>query len=291
MKEVVLVRLLSKYMLFLILLLSFTFIKVDALSLDKNEISIVKGQSDSINLSVNVTEEIKSIDFNLIFSSYDVPAKFIVNENYSLTTSGISNKVSFDAPVSGNIDLGSIEMSVVPSPQLSAAYINLTNAKATTSNGNVITLNSNTINVNILNETVSSDEKTTEKVETTGSTILESIESEIVNIKVKKDVYEYNVTVSEDIKELDLKPIITDESYKVNISSQKIDSNKNNKITITLTNNSEKVVYTVNVKVNKKVTIDESEAPTYSYKGKWIIVAGIFVVVLFSGLYISKNRD
>lgn len=290
MKEVVGVR--KIFMLFVMILLSFTFIKTEALILDKSEVSVVKGQQESVSLSINVEEEIQNLEFSLVFSTYDIPAKFVVSGEHTSSVSGITNKVNFATPISGNINLGTIDVSVVSSPSTSVGYINLTGVKATTTGGTVINLNAGTITVNVLDETVvETEEETTTKVVDVKKEVLKSIESNIVDIKLKDDIYEYTVNVENDVQELDLKPILIDNTYKVEVSNQNLVGITNKKITITLTKNKDKKVYTINVKKDVVVTKDDSEeVPEFKYKGKLWIAAAIFVVLLVCGIGLSKKK-
>ena len=118
-----------KFFCVLIIVLSLGIINVKAISLDKTDVSIQKGGVENVNISLNTTEEITSVDFSLIFSTYDLPAKFVVNSLYSGTINGINNKVSFIEPVSGSINLGSVEISAGLNAQKTTGYINITNIK------------------------------------------------------------------------------------------------------------------------------------------------------------------
>lgn len=281
----------KRKILTVLLLMILLPINVYALDIDnKNELTIESGKNETINLTTNVDYEVKEIKFTLVYTTYDIPAYF--NVASGLTDSnpnGIVHKISFNEPVSGEIDLGTISVKVVNYPTVNNGTITLHSASATTTDGEVITLKSQTINVNI--GTKQEKEEEVKKVEI--KNMLDKIESDIVNIDIKEDVYEYNVKIKDSIKELDLKPIVKDNNYKVEISNQKIDELKDNKITIKVSNEDVSEEYIINIKQIKseEVKIDKEESNTeYKYKSKWVVMIIILSVVLFIGIVLMKKK-
>ena len=65
---------------------------VDALSLDSNTITLSKGESSSVGIYANLDEEATSVSFSLIFTSYDVPATFKVEDGFKNV---VSNSINF----------------------------------------------------------------------------------------------------------------------------------------------------------------------------------------------------
>lgn len=264
-------------------------IEAKALSVDKNNLTIEKGKSESIGLYAEVESEITEIQFTMVYTTYDIPAYYNVEAGLTDTNpNGISHKIIFSNPVSGKIKLGSINTNVVNNPKVTAGSINIHSAKATTTNNDVINLDAQTINVTIGEKVVEVIEETPKK------NLLDRIESEIVKIEIKEDVYEYKVNVKEDIEELDLKAIAKDESYQVEISNQKISELEDNKIIITVKteNNTEEYIVIVN-KLNKieDIEIDEEKfESTYKYKGKWVTMIIALSIVLFVGLALTKKK-
>ena len=265
-------------------------INVQALIIDNNNLTIEKGNSNTISLSTNTNVEISSLQFTLVYTSYDVPAYFKLEDGLTETNpNGIVHKINFTNPVSGNIKLGTIKIDVVANPKITASSINIHGAKAITTNGETINLKSQTINVTIgtPKETTNKEEKTEVK------NLLERIESNLVNIELKEDIYEYEVNIKEDIEELDLKPIVKDEKYKVEISNQKINELENNQIVITVSNEDYKEEYKITV---SKMEIEEVEIDeevfesTYNNKGKWIFIIIIMSLALFVGLFMIKKK-
>lgn len=345
-------KLLEKLFVFIVLMFIF-LVRVEALSVSKSEVTIKSGGTDSVDLFLNVTEgkEVSSVQFDLVFSTYDVPGNFKVAEGYTNSGSGISHKIVFDTPVTGSVKIGSVSLNVVESPKEQSGTIRINNAKAitTTSEEVILTNPSITVVVNkestptievpsndeLVNNTPSEvpkiedkkeevkKEEETKKEEKTESTttettdsqsedsdkkeedksvvkeekksVLKEIQSDLVKIRLKEDVFEYTVKVKEEVEELDLKPILDDDSYSVDISSQKISELKDGKIIISITKEEEKIEYVINVKVNNgdflsDIEIDNGEGPKYEYKGKWIGLIITFVVILLGGLIFSKKK-
>ena len=260
---------------------------VKALTVSENNLNISAGNTKNIELSTNTDANLTSVEFTLVFDSYDVPAYFSVNSMYTDTNpNGITHKIVFNEPTAGNIDLGTVVVRVVNNPTIVGSSVNIHSAKGTTEDGNIINLNSQTINIKIGEETVEKNKENTKD-------LLKEINSEIVNIKLKENVFEYEVAIDKDTSELDLSPVAIDDKYKVEVSNQKISELEDNTITITVSDDIDKSTYKINVKVkeeNNSVEIDNSEyKEEKSYKGKWIFLIVCFSVVLFFGVLINKK--
>ena len=269
-------------------------LKVKALSVDKNNLTIEKNKSETINLYTEVNSEITELQFTLVYTTYDVPANFNIETGLTDTNpNGIVHKIIFSSPVSGKIKLGNIKINVVNNPKVTAGTINIHSGKAITSNGETINLDSQTINVKIgTPENDNVNQKKEEPVKKTN--LLDRIESKIVTINLKDDVYEYKINIKEDIEELDLKPIPKNENYKVEITTQKIKELTDNQIIITVKDESNTEEYKIKVntiKNNKDIVIDNEEfIPTFKYKGKWITIIVILSISLFIGLLLIKKK-
>lgn len=337
-------KLLKKLFIFIVFMFIF-LVRVEALSVSKSEVIIKSGGTDSVDLFLNVESgtEISSVQFDLVFSTYDVPGNFKVADGYVNSGAGISHKIVFDTPVTGSVKIGSVSLSVVEAPKEQSGTIRINNAKAITTTSEEVSLTNPSVTVVVnkesdtnvdvpsnednVNNTPSEvpktddkkeEDKKEEKVEsvTTDVTdtkteekeeedvevkeeekkvVLKEIQSDIVKIRLKDDVYEYTVKVKEGIEELDLKPILNDDSYSVDISSQKISELEDGKIIISITKEEEKIDYVINVKVSSgsflsDIEIDDSEGPKYEYKGKWIGFIAVFVVILLGGLIFSRKK-
>lgn len=260
---------------------------VKALTVSENNLNISAGNTKNIELSTNTDANLTSVEFTLVFDSYDVPAYFSVNSMYTDTNpNGITHKIVFNEPTAGNIDLGTVVVRVVNNPTIVGSSVNIHSAKGTTEDGNIINLNSQTINIKIGEETVEKNKENTKD-------LLKEINSEIVNIKLKENVFEYEVSIDKDTSELDLSPVAIDDKYKVEVSNQKISELEDNTITITVSDDIDKSTYKINVKVkeeNNSVEIDNSEyKEEKSYKGKWIFLIICLSIILFFGVLINKK--
>lgn len=278
-------------------------LKVNALSVSKNNLTIEKGKKETIELYTDVDTEVSQITFSLVYTSYDVPGYFTASTGLTDNINGIKHQISFSEPVSGKINLGTISINVTNNPKVTAGTINIHSASALTENGEKITLKSQIINVNITekqqeepNNNNITDEDTPISIEETRETnLLEKIESEIVNIELKKDVYEYTIYVEDELESLDLKPIVKDEKYKLEITSQKIAELKDNQIIITVKDEEYTEEYKILVKKlseqeKLEVEIDESKfEPTHSYKGKWTVLVVLLSITLLAGLFFYKK--
>lgn len=276
------------FMLFISI--SFTT-KVKALNVSENDISLSKGSSTTLSITDNFDKEISKIEFNFVYYSYDVTGNFIVNSNYKVNTSGVAHTITFDNPIKGEVSLGEVRINVVQNPNVKSSNINLNNIRLTTSDGTVINQDNLVITVKVEddinnnpNTTVTEPKKNENNKEK--KNLLESINSDIVNIELKDDTYEYTVNIDEDIKELDLKVVAKNKNTSIDISSQKIEELEDNKIIIKASLDGTSEEYIINVKINKKVQIDESKEDIEvdkSYKGKWLVL----IIILSLGLVIS----
>lgn len=282
-----------KMYIFTIVVLFLGVLNVNALSVSKNDITIERGQSNSIELYANSETEIKSVDFTLVFSTYDIPAYFTpATGNNDTNPNGIAHHVVLGQASSGKVLLGTIDINVKLSAVDTTGVISLSNTSAMGSNGNKINLNIQNINVKVGTPEVTTDNQE-DKKEEKDKNLLDKIESNIVTIELKKDVFDYTVTIPESVKELDLKATAKDSNAKVDISTQKIKDLKDNKIIITVKSNDIEQKYTINVKTKKEDTIkiDKSEFEgSTSYKGKWTLIIVILVVVLVFSLIFNKKK-
>ena len=282
--------------LFKLIILSITLFiitpRVFALSVSEANVTIPPGGGKSIELSTTSDEPLTSIEFTLVYTTYDIPANFIVNNNYTDSSpNGIKHKVNFTNALSGKIVLGTVDIRVVNNPKDTVGTINIHSAKGYTESGEVINLDSQNINVKIGEDTEPTTTNTTEKFD---KNALKEIKSEKVKIELKKDTFDYTVTIPKDLEELDLTPVATNDNYKIEVSNQKINELTDNTITITVSDNQGNSS-TYNIKVNKlkdieKVEIDKSDnLPKNTYTSKWLIAIIFFGVIFFFGLILTKK--
>ncbi len=276
-----------------------------ALTVSENNIEIPKSDRKSIELSTNSEEMLTSVEFTLVYTTYDIPASFIVNPNYTDSNpNGIKHKIIFSEPINGNIILGNININVVDNPKDNAGTVNIHSAIGYTESGETINLTSQNINVTVLNnretdtETNEIEKPKEDKHEETkefDKNVLKEIKSDLVKINIQKDIFEYTITINNDIEKLDLEPIAINESYKVEISNQEIATLEDNKINITITDNKgNKIDYIIKVNILKDISdveIDDSNfKEKNTYKGKWIILVIIFSIILLFGLILTRKK-
>lgn len=276
-------------LIFISFALFFMTNRVFALTVSDSNITMSPGTSKEVELSTTTEVEVSRVEFTLVYSTYDVPANFVVNNIYTDgNPNGIKHIVNFDTPVSGTIKLGTVKINTVNSPRETTGTINIHSAKAITTTGETINLNSQNINVTIGEP---KDEPANDDYD---KNLLKEIKSDKVRIELVKDTFDYEITIDKDLEELDLEPIAINDKYKVTTSTQKISDLEDNKITITVEDNDNHIV-TYNIKVNilkdiKNATIDKN---TYkeknTYQGKWLLAIIFFGIALFVSLIFTKK--
>lgn len=267
--------------LFSISLIFILINKVEALTLEEKELHLAKGETKEIEVTENFSEKIKKLEFNLVYYNNDITGTFQVNSSYQDKTSGIKHEIVFQNGVSGEISLGKLQVLVAKNSSLQKGIININNVQATTLNGKILNLENISLPIFI-------DSK---KENTVTGNLIEKIDSNLVNISLKENTYEYKVTVKEDIKELDLKPITKYQDTIIDISSQKLEKEKNNIIIITAKKDNIEEEYKIQVKYQKDIKIDTHKyKEDNSYKKEWIIIASIFSVIFIIGLFLFKKE-
>lgn len=267
--------------LFSISLIFILINKVEALTLEEKELHLAKGETKEIEVTENFSEKIKKLEFNLVYYNNDITGTFQVNSSYQDKTSGIKHEIVFQNGVSGEISLGKLQVLVAKNSSLQKGIININNVQATTLNGKILNLENISLPIFI-------DSK---KENTVTGNLIEKIDSNLVNISLKENTYEYKVTVKEDIKELDLKPITKYQDTIIDISSQKLEKEKNNIIIITAKKDNIEEEYKIQVKYQKDIKIDTHKyKEDNSYKKKWIIIASIFSIIFIIGLFLFKKE-
>lgn len=285
---------LTKYV-FAVFLLLITFTRVNALEVSKSDVTIEKGGSENVQLFANVNEDIISVTFTLVFSTYDIPAGFTPASGASDTNpNGITHTIVFNEAKSGKVLLGTVNVSAKYNATDVVGTVNIHTASAKKTNEDVINLNAQNINIKIGTPQVEpkQDDKKEEPKEV-DKNLLDKIESKLVKLELKKDVFDYSIMIEDDIEELDLKPIAKDEKTKIEISNQKIKELKDGKIIITAKNGDTEQIYNINVttKKDEPVVIDKEEFEAdKSYKGKWIVVSILLIIALLISMIFSRKK-
>ncbi len=277
-----------------VLITLFTLTEVKAFSVDKDTFYIEPGKKEEVHLYANVEEEITSITFSLTFSSYDASATFTplkgIKDNYNGTT---GHEVVFSEAQKGKIDLGVVTIKTKTSAKERdhAETVLINKGIAKTEDGKQINLNRVNMLIYFGEEGETTTTTNTEPAINTPTNLLERIDSDIVTINLKENIFEYTVTVPSGTEELDLKPITTSESVRVTISSQVINELTDGAITITLEDGKTTQNYKINVKVKKAVKETEvdstTEAKEYHYKWKYIVVI-VLCGAIIAGAYFIK---
>ncbi len=277
------------FLLIFIMIFSFTSYTY-ALIIEDTNIYVEPGKSDKIPLYADLPDDTVEVDFTLFFDSYDIPVTFIAVKDINDTNEdGPVHYLKFKSAVSGRTLLGNISIFVKGNATVPSAGAQFTKAKAINSDGEKKTLNNQEIIVKVGKkpETVTETPK--------NYNLLKEIQSDIVNITLTENVFEYEVLVKSSVEELDLKAIPNEEKYGVSYSTQKISDLEDNKILITVTNGKQKQIYTIKVKTIKeaeKVDIDTEEFEVdNSYKTKWFIIIILLTLVLVVSLILNKKYN
>lgn len=270
-------------LLFTIFLTFMLLNSVDALTLEEKEVSLTKGESKTIQLTEKFTEKVKKIEFNLVYYNNDIIGIFQTNPSYQDKITGIKHEIFFPNGVNGEINLGEIQVTVADKPTVQKGNINISNVQATTISGKVLNIGNESLQVTI------NDKK--EKTETPSKNLIEKIDSNIIQINLKENIYEYKVTVKNDVEELDLKPIAKYQDTTIDVSSQKLEKNKNNTIIIKAKKDDIEEEYKIQVKYQQDIRIDKHKyKQDNSYKKKWSIIMIFFGCFFIVGLLLLKKE-
>lgn len=277
----------------LIIIIFFGIVDVKALEVSDLNPTIQVGETKDIEIYVNAPDNTKQINFSLIFFSYDVVGTFESSVGV-LTTNGTLHSISFNEPITGRVKLGTVKIKISKNILINTGTINLHSANATLTDGTTTKLNNQSIQVNI----------TKEKVEEVKTNLLKEISSNIVNISLEPNKYEYNVSVNNEVNKLDLTGVAIDETYKVDISDQSIKEGKN-QIFITVSKGTISEKYTINVTKDEKKEVlkDEtdknkdkikkdkvSKTENKNFKSGWTVVIIGLIIGFIVGLSMLKKK-
>ena len=275
-----------KKLLFIVILL-FIPITINAenrIYFDEKEINIEPGGTYDVNIKVDSDNDFTEIDFDVIttlkqlkIDKVEISDKF-TNKN----TNGYSLKAT--------------------TPQKSGTVV----AKVTLKADYKPTLNSSGLIKIIDSELISDtkysldkDEISVNIMKSLKSNYLKSLSSEIVSFEFDKEKTEYEFEVDSSVKELDLVAIPEDESATVDISSQKLNKEKN-EITIKVSRDTlEDRVYKVTVikKVDKDLSkmiskdTNSDKKKLLRVKKKWIpIIFGLLSIFIVNIFFLKKCK-
>lgn len=275
---------------------------VKALTTSEDFIKMNTNKEKRVELYANTDSPIQAVEFDLYFTTYDVPANFIASNGViDATPNGPHHKLTLNTISEGKILLGQVIINTKANPTTNSGSINIQNVTAITEDGKTIKLKNKNIEVSIIKEEKPQEEK--KEPTTTANNnnnnkenynLLKQIDSKIVKIDIQENVYEYKVVIQNGIEELDLVPVAKQENYKVEISNQKISELKDNTITIKVTDELKHTQeYTIKVETLKEVEnveIDKSDfSEKNNYQGTWLIIIIILSIFLFLGLFLLKK--
>ena len=279
--------------LFILVIISILFGVVEVKALEVVELNPImqKGETKDIELYVNVPSNTKQIDFSLTFLSYDVVGTFESSIGV-LTNNGVSHSISFNEPITGKVKLGVVKINVSTNVLANTGTINLYNASATLVNDTITKLNNQSIQVNI-----------TEENEEVKTNLLKTISSNIVDIVLEPNKYEYELSVENNIDKLDLIATAIDNSYTIDITDQTLIEGEN-QIFINVSKEDVTEQYTINVTRDVKEEIEEvkiqnkakvkkdkvSKTQDKNFKSGWTFVMTGLIVVFIVGLIILKKK-
>lgn len=263
-----------KKLLFIVglLLIPITINAENRIYFDEKEINIEPGGTYDVNIKVDSDNDFTEIDFDVITTLQQLKIdKIEISDKFTnKNTNGYSLKATTPQK-SGT---------VVAKVTLKADY------KATLNSSGLIKI----IDSELISDTkysLDKDEISVNITKSLKSNYLKSLSSEIVSFEFDKEKTEYEFEVDSSVKELDLVAIPEDESATVDISSQKLNKEKN-EITIKVSRDTlEDRVYKVTV--IKKVDKDLSKMiskDTNSDKKKLLRVKKKWIPIIFSLLSI-----
>lgn len=276
-----------------IIIIVFGIVEVNALEVMELNPTIQIGETKNIELYANVPDNTKQLDFSLSFLSYDAIGTFETSTGI-LTTNGSKYSISFEEPVGGRIKIGNIKIKISNSTDINTSTINLYNATATSLDNIRTKLNNQSIQVNI-----------TKQVEEIKTNLLKSITSNIVDISLEPNKYEYDILVNEKVDKLDLIATPIDETYEINISDQFLKVGVN-QIFITVSKDDITEKYIINVTKKESLTETDniiekkdeiikknktSKLEKQNFKSKWIIIMIGLIVLFIGGVFmLIKNK-
>lgn len=271
---------------------------VKALTTSEDFIKMNTNKEKRVELYANADSPIQAVEFDLYFTTYDVPANFIASSGViDATPNGPHHKLTLNTISEGKILLGQVIINTNSNPTTNSGSINIQNVTAITEDGKTIKLKNKNIEVSIIKEEKKEPTTTTNNNNNNNKenyNLLKQIDSKIVKIDIQENIYEYKVVIQNGIEELDLVPVAKQENYKVEISSQIISELKDNTITIKVTDElkhtQEYIIKVETLKEVENVEIDKSDfSEKNNYQGTWLIIIIILSIFLFLGLFLLKK--
>ncbi len=254
---------------------------------DSEDLSVMPGETKEVGVYVDSDSSFTSIKMNVITTSNSINfAGITYNEAFTRTNNGSSVILTSKTPLKSGSKVATINVKAIDSATVgTTGYIRVSNVSL-----NDVQLENASLSVKVSNESSS-------------SSYLESVTSNIVKIDFNKDTYDYEYEVSNDVDKMDLVAQAEDSNAKIDISNQTLKIGENTiKITVTAKNKDKKVyTFSINRKEMEKenqidekdddvIPISDSVETKKPNKTGFVLLLGILIGVMIIDLVIMKKN-
>ncbi len=276
----------SKRVIFLVLLLAclFTFkmdVKADnRIYFGSEDVLINPGETKDLDVYIESDQDFTKLSLNFITTSSNINFyRITYNEVFNRTSNGSLTYLTSSSPIESGTKVATVSIKASDSSSIGTiGYIRAINVTL----GDDLKLENATSTIEVSNKP-------------SDNAYLKSITSNIVNIDFDSEIYEYEVEVSDDVDELDIKAAAVDEESKVEISDQTLTPGENKiEIIVTAPNGN---IKTYVIKVNKATlqpkdlndSNENEKASDYSKSG-FVLLLIVLVVVLLTDIVMIKKK-
>ena len=252
---------------------------------DSEDLSVMPGETKEVGVYVDSDSSFTSIKMNVITTSNSINfAGITYNEAFTKTNNGSSVILTSKTPLKSGSKVATINVKAIDSATVgTTGYIRVSNVSL-----NDVQLENASLSVKVSNESSS-------------SSYLKSVTSNIVKIDFNKDTYDYEYEVSNDVDKMDLVAQAEDSNAKIDISNQTLKIGENTiKITVTA-KNKDKKVYTFSINRKEKenqidekdddvIPISDSVETKKPNKTGFVLLLGILIGVMIIDLVIMKKN-
>ncbi len=254
---------------------------------DSEDLSVMPGETKEVGVYVDSDSSFTSIKMNVITTSNSINfAGITYNEAFTRTNNGSSVILTSKTPLKSGSKVATINVKAIDSATVgTTGYIRVSNVSL-----NDVQLENASLSVKVSNESSS-------------SSYLKSVTSNIVKIDFNKDTYDYEYEVSNDVDKMDLVAQAEDSNAKIDISNQTLKIGENTiKITVTAKNKDKKVyTFSINRKEMEKenqidekdddvIPISDSVETKKPNKTGFVLLLGILIGVMIIDLVIMKKN-
>lgn len=252
---------------------------------DSEDLSVMPGETKEVGVYVDSDSSFTSIKMNVITTSNSINfAGITYNEAFTRTNNGSSVILTSKTPLKSGSKVATINVKAIDSATVgTTGYIRVSNVSL-----NDVQLENASLSVKVSNESSS-------------SSYLKSVTSNIVKIDFNKDTYDYEYEVSNDVDKMDLVAQAEDSNAKIDISNQTLKIGENTiKITVTA-KNKDKKIYTFSINRKEKenqidekdddvIPISDSVETKKTNKTGFVLLLGLLTFVLVIDLIVMKNK-